>query len=96
MVQKELDHWFRHEYGRVISIFVSKYGAWQIDTIEDSIQNAMYKAMMVWGYKNIPENPSAWIFRVAQNNLFDQLRKKTGNIIFRKLKQRDQRIVFVK
>ena len=76
MVQKELDHWFRHEYGRVISIFVSKYGAWQIDTIEDSIQNAMYKAMMVWGYKNIPENPSAWIFRVAQNNLFDQLRKK--------------------
>ena len=75
MVQEKLDHWFRHEYGRVVSIFVAKYGAWQIDGIEDAIQNAMYKAMMVWGYKGIPEEPSAWLFRVAQNSFYDQLRK---------------------
>jgi len=75
MVKEKLDHWFRHEYGRVVSIFVSKYGAWQIDSIEDAIQSAMYKAMMVWGYKGIPDNASAWLYRVAHNNFYDQLRK---------------------
>ncbi len=77
MVHEKLDHWFRYEYSKVLSIFISKYGARQIDNIEDAIHDAMYKAMMIWGYKEIPKNPSAWIYRVAKNNLIDQLRKKT-------------------
>ena len=76
MVQEKLDHWFRHEYGRVLSIFISKYGTTQIEIIEDAIHDALHKAMLVWGYKHIPDNPSAWIYRVTQNKLIDYFRKK--------------------
>lgn len=78
MIQEKLDHWFRHEYGRVLSIFISKYGTDKIDVVEDAIHNALYKAMLVWGYTHIPDNPSAWIYRVTQNKLIDQFRKKTS------------------
>ena len=87
MVREKLDHWFRQEYSRVLSVFISKYGAAQIDNIEDAIHDAMYKAMMLWGYKEIPENPSAWIFRVAKNNLINQLRKKSTESEFTQIKE---------
>ncbi len=76
MVQEKLDHWFRHEYGRVLSIFISKYGTTQIEIIEDAIHDALHKAMLVWGYKHVPDNPSAWIYRATQNKLIDHFRKK--------------------
>lgn len=76
MVQEKLDHWFRHEYVRVLSIFISKYGTTQIEIIEDAIHDALHKAMLVWGYKHIPDNPSAWIYQVTQNKLIDHFRKK--------------------
>ena len=79
MVVKILDHWFRHEYGKLVSIFLSKYGAHQIDLVEDAIHEALYKAMMMWGYQQIPDNPAGWIFRVAQNNIRDQFRKTNFN-----------------
>ncbi len=77
MIQEKLDHWFRHEYSRMLSLLVSKYGSWQIDSIEDAIHDALHKAMQVWGYKGMPDNPSAWIYRVAQNNLINQFRKNS-------------------
>ena len=76
MVQDKLDHWFRHEYGRTLSLFLTRYGSHHLESIEDAIHDTLYKAMMVWGYKGIPENPSAWIYRVSHNNLLDHFRKK--------------------
>jgi len=79
-IQDKIDHWFRHEYSRILSLFLSKYGAENIDLIEDAIQEALYKAMKVWSYQKSPENPSGWIFKVAQNHLFDQFRKNQLNL----------------
>ncbi len=82
MVSNKLDHWFRQEYSKMLSVFIAKYGVGQIDNIEDAIHDALHKAMMIWGFKEIPNKPSAWIFRVAQNNLIDQFRRKsTDNAI---------------
>lgn len=75
MVQEKLDHWFRHEYSRILSIFITKFGADKIDSIEDALHDALYRAMLTWGYKEIPENPSAWIYKVAYNNIIDHFRK---------------------
>ena len=72
---KEFDHLFRHEYGKVVSALANKYSFKIIDLIEDSVQEALLKAMILWGYKDIPENPSGWLFRVANNHLIDQFRK---------------------
>lgn len=70
-----LDHLFRHEYGKVVSALTNKYSTKLIDLIEDSVQEALLKATLLWAYKDIPENPSGWLYRVANNYLIDQLRK---------------------
>ncbi len=70
-------HLFRHEYGKIIAILTHKFGTAHIENIEDAVQESLLKAMQVWGFKNIPNNPSAWILRVASNTLIDSLRRNT-------------------
>ena len=70
-----LDHLFRHEYGRLVSLFTNRFSTTLIDSIEDAVQEALYKAAKVWAFKGIPENPQAWLYRVANNALIDSLRK---------------------
>lgn len=74
-INQIIDHFFRYEYGKVSSYLVSKFGASYIEIIEDSVQESLIKAMQIWPYRGIPENPEGWILRVATNTLIDQLRK---------------------
>ncbi|MBO3698613.1 RNA polymerase sigma factor [Roseivirga sp. E12] len=78
-VNNTLDHLFRHEYGKLVSLFVNRYSPHLIDKIEDSVQEALYKAAKIWSYQPMPENPSAWLYRVANNQLIDFLRKDNKN-----------------
>lgn len=72
---QKLDHLFRHEYGRLVALFTSRYASHMIDQIEDAVQEALYKAAKIWPYQEIPQNPQAWLYRVANNALIDGLRK---------------------
>jgi len=74
---KKLDHLFRHEYGKVVSALTNKYSTKLIDHIEDAVQEALLKAALLWAYKDIPDNPSGWLYRVANNYLIDQLRRSS-------------------
>lgn len=78
-VNTTLDHLFRHEYGKLVSLFTNRYSPHLIDKIEDAVQEALYKAAKIWSYQPMPENPSAWIYRVANNQLIDFLRKDKRN-----------------
>lgn len=70
-----LDHLFRYEYGRLVALLTNRFGSRLIDNIEDAVQEALYKAAKVWSYQPMPDNPSAWLYRVANNQLIDFLRK---------------------
>ncbi len=70
-----IEHVFRHEYGKITSILVHKFGPSHLEKIEDVVQDAFLKAMQVWGYKEVPKNPTAWLLRVANNGLIDIFRK---------------------
>lgn len=70
-----MDHFFRHEYGKVMAYLIRKFGADHIELIEDAVQESLYKAMQLWPFSSIPENPSGWITRTAQNKLIDDLRR---------------------
>jgi RNA polymerase sigma-70 factor, ECF subfamily len=39
------------------------------------MQEAMLRALQTWPYQGIPENPGAWLFRVAHNSAIDSLRR---------------------
>lgn len=76
----EVEHLFRHEYGRITSILTAKYSTHMLDQIEDAVQEALLKAMQVWAYQDMPENPGAWLLTVANNNLIDTLRRSKKTV----------------
>ena len=46
-----------------------------MEQIEDVTQDTFIKAMQIWAYKSIPDKPTAWLYRVANNALIDVLRR---------------------
>ena len=74
-VNKLVDHFFRNEFGKAVALLTSKFGPQYLEVAEDAVQEALAKAMQVWGYGQIPDNPTGWVIRVAQNKLIDQIRK---------------------
>lgn len=72
-----VENFFRHEYGRLVSTLSNRFGVEQVEDIEDAVQAAMLTAIENWTIDGLPDNPSAWLFRVANNNLLGELRKGT-------------------
>jgi RNA polymerase sigma-70 factor (ECF subfamily) len=75
-------HIFRNEYGKLLAIMLNKFGTYQLEKIEDALQEALLKAMQVWAYKSVPGNPSAWLLKVAGNQMIDVLRKENRTRIY--------------
>ncbi len=72
-----VEHFFRHEYGKLVATLSRRVGLRHVEAIEDAVQSALMKALQSWKISGPPENPSAWLFRVAHNNLMGELRQKT-------------------
>jgi RNA polymerase sigma factor (sigma-70 family) len=67
---------FRHEYARLVALLCKRYGMHQLDKVEDAVQSAMEKALRKWPSEGEPNDPSAWLYRVANNVLLDMLRRQ--------------------
>ena len=72
--QNHVEHLFRHEYGKLVALLLRRTGMQQIDAIEDSVQWAMTQALEFWSRGNTPNNPSAWLYRVANNHLLSEFK----------------------
>jgi len=56
--------------------YLSKiFGLRRLDLAEDVVQDTLLKALETWPDHGIPENPSAWLMRVARNRAIDVLRR---------------------
>ena len=75
---KLVEHFFRHEYGRLVAMLSCRVGVQHIEAVEDAVQSALMKALEAWTIAGLPDNPSAWLFRVAHNDLMGELRQRTG------------------
>lgn len=51
-------------------------GVQYIEAVEDAVQSALMTALEAWTLAGLPDNPSAWLFRVAHNNLMEELRQR--------------------
>jgi len=71
-----VDHFFRHEHGKMVSVLTKILGSQNIDLAEDVVQDALVEALNQWQYGDIPENPSGWMFRVAKNKALNQLKRE--------------------
>lgn len=70
-------HFFRHEYGRLVAMLSRRVGVRHLQTIEDAVQGALLAAVESWPREGLPENPSAWLFRVGQNRVLAELQQRT-------------------
>jgi predicted RNA polymerase sigma factor len=64
-----VDHLFRHESGKLVSVLTRIFGSDNLDLAEDVVQDSLVEAINQWTYKGVPENPSAWLFMVAKKRL---------------------------
>ena len=70
-----LEHLFRHQAGRMVSHLTRLLGPANIDLAEETVQEAMLRALQTWPYEGVPENAGAWLFRVAHNAAIDAVRR---------------------
>src|SRR5499433_2921397 len=70
------DHLFRREAGRMVAALTRIFGIHNLALAEDVVQDAFCRAMEVWKFRGMPENPSAWLMATARNRALDVLRRQ--------------------
>jgi RNA polymerase sigma factor (sigma-70 family) len=70
------DHLFRRESGRMVAALTRIFGVHNLALAEDVVQDAFCRALEVWKFRGMPENPSAWLMTTAKNCALDVLRRE--------------------
>jgi len=81
-IQKLTDKLFRREAGKMVAVLTKIFGTENLETAEDVVQDTLLHALNVWKLKGVPDNPSAWLFRVAKNKAIDIIRRNKHSIHF--------------
>lgn len=79
-IHRLLDETVRRERGWLISSLVARLGPGQVDLAQDVAQDAIVKALSTWPYKGVPDNPRAWLRRVAGNAAIDRMRRSAREL----------------
>lgn len=75
------EHFFRHEFGRIVTTLTRLFGVDNIELAEDVTQDAFCRAMETWKIRGLPKNPSAWLITTARNRALDILRRERRAIM---------------
>jgi len=74
-VTQVVEHFFRHEAGKMVSTLTRIFGIEHMNRAEDVVQETLARALQTWPYYGIPKNPSAWVTQVAKNLALDLIRR---------------------
>src|SRR5512135_1586953 len=69
------DHFFRHEGAKVVATLTAHLGTHRLQLAEDVVQEALLRALQTWSYHGVPDNPAAWLTRVAKNLALNVLQR---------------------
>jgi len=70
------EHLFRREAGRITAALTRLFGMHNLALAEDVVQDAFCRALEVWKFRGVPENPAAWLMATAKNRALDVLRRE--------------------
>jgi RNA polymerase sigma factor (sigma-70 family) len=70
------EHYFRHEFGRLVPVLSRRFGMHRVELCEDAVQTALLRAVQIWPQRGLPDDKSAWLYRVAQNEVLGVLRRE--------------------
>jgi len=66
---------FRQESGRLVAYLARMFGAHDLQTAEDVVQDTLFTALQAWR-QGLPPDPAAWLFTVARRRALDVLRRR--------------------
>ena len=72
----EISSIFKAEYSNIVAVLCHYYGVADIQLAEDIVSDTFLTAMKNWSHNDIPDNPRAWLRKVAQNKLTDYYRRQ--------------------
>ncbi|NHU47375.1 RNA polymerase sigma factor [Rhodococcus sp. A14] len=72
----DIEHVFREEHGRAVSVLVGVFG--DIDIAEDAVQDAFTEAVRRWPSSGLPPSPAGWIITTARRRAIDRLRREAS------------------
>lgn len=70
-----LSHLFRQEYAKMTAVLCRHFGLKHIEIAEDIASDTFLKASEHWSINGIPNNPTAWLYTVANNKTKDYFKK---------------------
>ena len=60
----------------MVAVLTRIFGVNNLELAEDVVQDAFCRALEVWKFRGMPENPAAWLMATAKNRALDVLRRE--------------------
>jgi len=60
----------------MVAALTRVFGVHNLALAEDVVQDTFYRALEVWKFRGVSENPSAWLMASAKNRALDVLRRE--------------------
>ncbi len=70
-----VDRLFRREAGRLTAAMARRLGPSHLGVAEDIAQETLARALRVWPFRGVPDDPVAWLHAVARRLVLDALRR---------------------
>lgn len=70
-----VEHLFRNEYGKLVSVLTGYFGPAYIQLAEDIVQDTLIAALEHWGKEGVPTNPTGWLIQVAKRKGLNELKR---------------------
>lgn len=70
-----VDDLFRRSAGRIVAVLTHRFGAQHLELVEESVQDALVRALELWPHRGLPAQPEAWLLQTARNRALDRLRR---------------------
>ncbi|MCA9604998.1 MAG: RNA polymerase subunit sigma-24 [Myxococcales bacterium] len=72
-VGARIDRLYREEHGRILAPLIRLLG--DFERAEEVVQDAFEAAIAQWPEEGIPDEPRAWVLRIARNKAIDSIRR---------------------
>ena len=64
----------------MVAALTRLFGARHVELAEDIVADTLLKAMQEWPFRGVPDEPAAWLHRVARNLAIDRLRREARGL----------------
>ena len=74
-----VEHFFRHESGRIVALLTRSMGVRRLAMVEDVVQSSLVQALETWSRRGVPDDPAGWLYRTARNLAIDAIRRERAH-----------------